>query len=88
MIAERLAAGFEKPFFRRGVMSVPALSIAHFRSQMEQTVGPFQKLLESVSHDAPRLTALRGELEAEAAKYFEDNLVRQEFLLTRARKRG
>jgi SAM-dependent methyltransferase len=45
IITERLAAGFEAPFFARGVMSVPALSVEHFRLFMEKSVGPMQKLV-------------------------------------------
>src|SRR3954471_22215637 len=43
-VAERRAAGFEPPFFSRGVMVFPALSLEHFREFMERSVGPMQKL--------------------------------------------
>jgi len=37
--------------------------------------------------DPPRLAALRREFEALIAQYFEDNHVRQDYLLTRAIRR-
>ncbi|HEY0266656.1 MAG TPA: class I SAM-dependent methyltransferase [Rhizomicrobium sp.] len=84
VIAERLDAGFAPPFFTRGVMAVPALSIAHFRGFMEQSVGPMQKLVERFAQDVAGLAALRGEFDALAALYYQDNVMRQDYLLTRA----
>jgi hypothetical protein len=84
VIAERLGGMFEAPFFSRGVMQFPALSSAHFRQFMEQSVGPIQKLLENAK-DPQRLAALRAEFEALARPYYFGNMVRQEYLLTRAR---
>jgi SAM-dependent methyltransferase len=84
VVAERLHAGFLPPFFERGTMHVPALSLGHFRFFMERSVGPLQKLVESLAADAPGLAALRAEFEALAAGYFVDNVIRQSYLLTRA----
>ncbi|MDM4768334.1 class I SAM-dependent methyltransferase [Pelomonas sp. SE-A7] len=84
IVTERLAAGFEPPFFGRGRMTVPMLSPAHYRLFMETSIGPIQKLVESLAGDAAKLAAVRAELEALIAPYFADNLVVQDYLLTRA----
>ena len=55
-IRERLAAaGFAEPFFGRGVMGVPTLSPAHLRVTMERTIGPLQKLVESLESEPQKL---------------------------------
>lgn len=87
IVAERLGDKFEAPFFSRGVMQFPALSLSHFREFMERSVGPMQKLVESSAKDPERLAALRAEFETLAAPYYFGNVVRQEYLLTRARAR-
>lgn len=70
MITERLGARFEAPFFERGVMAFPALSLAHYRLAMERSVGPLQKLVERLATEPERLAALRHEFDAMAAPYF------------------
>jgi SAM-dependent methyltransferase len=85
IITERLAGQFEAPFFSRAVMQFPALSLAHFREFMERSIGPMQKLIESFAHDPETLSRLQGEFEDLAAPYYADNMVRQEYLLTRAK---
>lgn len=87
VIAERLAAGFETPFFARGAMVIPALSLGHYRLVMEQSVGPIQTLVESLAAEPEKLAAFRAELEALVAPYYADNLVHQDYLLTRAKAR-
>jgi hypothetical protein len=45
------------------------------------------KLVETLSPSDPaKLAVVRRELEALASEYFADNLVRQEYLMTRATK--
>ena len=48
VVTERLAGAFEPPFFARGIMRFPALSLDHFREFMEQSVGPMQKMVEQL----------------------------------------
>jgi SAM-dependent methyltransferase len=86
-IAERLGAHFDAPFFERGTMAVPALSLAHFRGFMERAVGPMQKLVERLAGEPEKLDAVRAEFEALAAPYYVDNVVQQSYLLTWAQAR-
>jgi SAM-dependent methyltransferase len=87
MVAERLGAKFDAPFFARETMLFPALSIAHYRLFMERSVGPIQKLVESLAGEPDKLQAIRREFEALVAPYYADNVVHQDYLLTRAQVR-
>ena len=60
LVTERLAGAFDVPFFERGTMFVQALSLAHYRVFMEQSVGPIQKLVEGLAGDPARLAAIRS----------------------------
>jgi len=87
IITERLGACFDAPFFERGTMAFPALSIAHYRLFMERSVGPMQKLVESLAREPQKLSTVRAEFDALVAPYYFDNLVHQDYLLTRAQAR-
>ena len=58
-----------------------------YRDHIEGTAGPMLKPVESLSTSDPaRLAQFRREYDALIAPYFEDNVVRQDYLLTRATK--
>jgi SAM-dependent methyltransferase len=84
IIRQRLATGFEEPAFERGVMTVPALSLPHYRMFMERSVGPMEKLIASLAGEPERLDAVRRGFDEISEPHFADNLVSQEYLLTRA----
>jgi len=84
IITERLRILFAAPLFERGIMSVPALSLDHFRDIIEKTVGPVQKLIERLSAEPKKLESFRAEFNALANPYYTNNTVRQDYLLTRA----
>ena len=85
IVAERLAAaGFDAPFFGRGIMRFPALSVPHYRLFMERSVGPIQKLVESLASDEARLSAVRTEFDDLVRPYYFHNVMLQDFLMTRA----
>ena len=87
VVRERLGTAVKNIVFDRERMLVPALSVAHFRTMFERTAGPVLKLVEMLSASDPaRLAEFRREFEALIAEYHRDNLVRQDFLLTRATK--
>ncbi len=87
VIAQRLAAGFEPPFFSRAVMTFPALSLDHYRLFMEQSIGPMQKLVEGLASDPQKLASIRAEFDTLARPYYAENIVRQDYILTRATAR-
>jgi hypothetical protein len=69
------------------VMLVSTLSLKHYRTFTEKTAGPVLKVVESLSvRDPAKLAAFRSEYEALASEYFEDNVIRQGYMMTRATK--
>jgi SAM-dependent methyltransferase len=88
VVRERLGNAVTDLFFDRDVMYAQTLSVQHQRVFLEANAGPVSKLIEALSlSDPPRLAAFRADLEQLLAQYFEDNLLKQDYLLTRARKR-
>jgi SAM-dependent methyltransferase len=87
IITQRLGSAVEKVQFERRTMFVPALSLAHFRTNVERAAGPVIKLIEMLSATDPaRLASFREEFDAIVAPYFKDNVVRQDYLITAGRK--
>jgi SAM-dependent methyltransferase len=87
IVRERLGSAVKDLVFDRATMLVPALSPQHSRRMAERTIGPMVKLVEFLtSTDPARLATFRREYEGIVADYFEDNFVRQGYLLTRATK--
>jgi SAM-dependent methyltransferase len=85
VITERLAGRFETPFFARGMMTFPALSIQHYRLFMEKSVGSLQKLIEGLAADQEKLAAIRAEFEELAQPYYRENQIHQDYLMTLAK---
>jgi len=87
IVRERLGSAVREIVFDRDRMSFPALSIPHHRGFVERSAGPMLKLVEMLSGSDPeRLAKFRREYDALTAEYFADNIVRQDYLLTRAIK--
>jgi len=86
IVRERLGDAVTDFVFERELMSVPALSPAHYRQVFEATAAPVIKLVQTLQDDPARLAQFRGEFEALIAQYWRDNTVRQHFLMTRAVK--
>src|SRR5207245_6601608 len=88
IVRERLGSSVTEIVFDRDRMSFPALSLPSYRAVIERTAGPMLKLVEMLSASDPvRLTQFRREYDAVLAPYFENNILRQDYLLTRATKR-
>jgi SAM-dependent methyltransferase len=87
IVRERLGSAVRDLVFTRNTMFFPTLSPQHYRVQMAENFGPAKKLFEQLdANDAAKAAALRSEIDSLAQSYFEDNRVRQDFLLTRAVK--
>jgi SAM-dependent methyltransferase len=87
VIRERLGVTVKDIRFDRDRMFFPALSLKHYIAFLERTVGPMIKLAQSLSATDPtRLAEFRREYKELVRPYFENNLVRQDYLLTRATK--
>lgn len=70
--------------FERGQMNFPALSPAHYRRVNERAAGPMVRLVQALEKEPAKLARLRSEYDAMASRFFRDNAVVGEFLLTRA----
>jgi SAM-dependent methyltransferase len=87
IVRERLGAAVKDILFDRGELLIPALSPEHNALHSEKTSPNLIKIVGNLSKNDPaRLAQLRKELVALAAEYFEDNVVRQHYLITRATK--
>lgn len=86
VVRERLGASVRDLFFERGVLSFAALSVPHYRLNLEKTSGTVIKLLERLQDDPEKLASFRREIDALVTEYRVDNAVRQEYLMSRAVK--
>jgi SAM-dependent methyltransferase len=87
IVRERLSTAVRDLTFGRDAMYFPALSVQHQRLFMENNFGPAKKLLQALDASDPgKAASLRREQEELASEYFGDNVLRQDYLLTRAVK--
>jgi len=87
IVSERLGSAVKDLVFHRETMLVPALSPQHNRETIERTAGPVIKMVEALSASDPaKLAAFRREYETLALEYLDENIIRQDYLLTRASK--
>lgn len=86
IVQQRLANKVGDIVFERGIMLIPALSPQHVRLLQEAKAGPFVRMVQVLGKEPARLTAWRKEVDDLVSKYLHDNVVHQEYLLTRAVK--
>ena len=67
-------------------MAIPALSPRQFRLFQEAKAGPFVRTVQALQQDPARLEAMRNEMDEMVSEYLHDNIVRHEYLMTRAIK--
>ena len=87
IVRQRLGDAVTDIMFDRSVMLFPALSPQHYRKGIEETLGPVVKLVAALKEEPAKLAAFRAELDGFVARYFENNVVRQHYLMTRATKK-
>lgn len=87
IIRQRLGPAVKDILFDRATMLIPALSLPHQRAAAEGSSGAMMRLVATLeASDTAKLEKVRREYEALASEYYEDNLLRQDFLITRATK--
>lgn len=86
VIRARVAEGVTDLSFGSGAIFVPMLSPQHARLWVETNLGPSIRLVESLAGDPERLAAYRRDHLEIIEAFFEDNRLRQEFLMTKAIK--
>jgi SAM-dependent methyltransferase len=87
IVRERLGSAVRDIVFDRKMMLVPTLTPEHYVAEAEKSSPNISKLASKLAESDPaQLAEMRGAFTALAAEYFEDNTVRQDYLLTRATK--
>jgi len=86
IVRERLGASVHQLFFERGVMSIPTLSAEHYMAWRNVTIGPHIKAKAILQKDPAKLEAYDREYAVLVNEYLVDNLLKHEYLLTRAIK--
>lgn len=86
VIRQRLGDSVTRLHHERGIMAVPALTTRHLRLFQEAKAGPFIRAIQALQDAPDRLAAWRNEMEEVLGEYLQDNIVRHEYLLTRAVK--
>jgi SAM-dependent methyltransferase len=88
IVLQRLGTAVTDVVFDRACLRVPALSPQHHRGTMERNTGTIMKLVEMLGTSAPEdLASFRRDYDALASEYFDENFIRQGYLMTRAIKR-
>ena len=85
-VRQRLGDSVINLHSERGIMGIPALSPKHLRLFQEAKTGPFIRAVQALQHEPARLEAWRKEVDEMVSEYLHDNVVRHEYLLTRAIK--
>jgi SAM-dependent methyltransferase len=86
IVRQRLGDAVQRLRHERGIMAIPALTPKHLRLFQEAKAGPFIRAIEALQAEPARLAAWRNEMEEVLGEYHHDNVVRHEYLLTRAVK--
>lgn len=87
IVRQRLGSAVKDIHFDRATMVIPALSPSHHRAGAEKSAGSVVRLVAALEgSDHAKLEQFRREYDALAGEYFEDNLLRQDYLITRATK--
>ena len=86
IVRQRLGDSVKHLHSERGIMGIPALSPQHVRLLQEAKAGTFIRTVLALQQDPARLAAWRKEVDELIGEYLRDNIVRHEYLLTRAIK--
>ena len=85
-IKERLQDTVHDLSFDRHKLEMPGLSVTHIRTNFEKGAGPLKRMIEAFAEEPERISNLRNEIDRAISEYFEDNLLRMDFLMTKAKK--
>lgn len=87
IVKDRLGDKVTNITFDRGLMLTPGLSSQHVVTKYEETAAPVKKVLQTHQDNPEKLKEFRLRLKQLIEIYFQDNVVRQDFLMTRAVKK-
>jgi len=86
-VRERLGDAVIDIEFGREELTIPALSVRHYRTSMELTSAPFVKLTQVLADQSAKLAEFRAKVETIVAQSYRGNRVHLSFLMTRAIKK-
>ena len=86
-VIKRLRPTSKQILFDRDKIMSPGLSIGHLLNMFEKGAGPLSKLVEKLSAKPKVLKSLRDSILEILSMYFENNYLRQDYLLTKAIKK-
>jgi hypothetical protein len=87
IVRQRLGSAVRDIRFDRATMLVSTLSPQHYRATAEKLSGPMMKVVATLQARDPRkLEEFRRAYDALVREYLEDNLLRQDYLITCATK--
>ena len=87
IIQERLENHFEKIEFGRDTMYAPTMSPEHMLKLFEKNAGPLANLVKALGDDPTKLTDLRNSALDLIKKFFSNNFLKQDFLMTKCIKK-
>ena len=87
IIQGRLENKFEKIEFGRDTMYAPTMSPAHMLKLFEKNAGPLANLVKALADDPVKLNKLRNAALDLIEKFFSNNFLKQDFLMTRCIKK-
>jgi ubiquinone/menaquinone biosynthesis C-methylase UbiE len=87
VIEDRLRDHFDHIEFARDTMFAPTMSPAHMLKLFEKNAGPLANLVKALADDPTKLSNLRNAALVLIEKFFSNNFLRQDFLMTRCVKK-
>lgn len=87
VIRERLGNAVDQLTFDRERMLTPGLSAKHVVGKYEEQAAPVRKVIEIYKDNPAKLAEFRSRLQKIVEVYFQDNQLRQDFLMSRAIKK-
>lgn len=86
VVRERLGARVRDLRFERAAFTIPTLGPRQFLAWQEASLGPVQRVTQSLAKEPEKLAKAREEYLRDLAPFFSENEARHEFLMTRAVK--
>ena len=88
VIEDRLRDHFDHIEFARDTMFAPTMSPAHMLKLFEKNAGPLANLVKALADDPDKLGDLRTSALLLIEKFFSENFLRQDFIMTRCIKKA
>lgn len=88
VIRERFGESVGGIVFDRDRLTSPGLSLQHLMKKFEDTAGPVVKLMAALKDQPDRRAKFQSDFQALIGEYYQDNVLRQDYLMTRAVKKS